>query len=202
MEIKITERKKEEVICTLLYNKKEVIGEYIAMFEKDWLKDPWLRLFGLVDHCNHIVKEGDWYQEDKNLFYRIKDDLMEKVYRDPPSGAEVKLKLVPYLKRCEICKDRAGKQMRNDVAPKGFEYYLEQIPPCPRDFEISEKATIEMEITYFGRVFCFHVPADKIHDWCLDRDSIERKVFVSGKEFHHRIFRPIYEEIKVLLDLI
>ncbi len=27
------------------------------LFEDDWVKDKWLRLLGLVDYCNHAVKQ-------------------------------------------------------------------------------------------------------------------------------------------------
>ena len=65
-----------------------------------------------------------------------------------------------------------------------------------------EKATVEMEIQYLGRVFNFHIPVEKTRDWDLDLNTLPRKAWISGKEFHHKLFLPIREEIQALLSLI
>jgi hypothetical protein len=172
------------------------------MFATDYLKDPWLRLLGLLDHGNHWIKEGDWYEEDKRLFYDLKDQIMEKIHREPPRGAVVNVLRVPYLQRCTQCKDKAGGLMRSSGGKTGFEYYLNQIPPCPDDVEIPERASLEMEVVYFGRLFCFHVPVDKMREWSIDVASLRTKDWIPARDFHHSQFKVLAEEIRLLTQLV
>ena len=62
------------------------------IIRKEDQQDIWLRLLKLVDYCNHAVKQGEWYQEDIEQYYNLKDLMMEKFYRDPPPGAIITLK--------------------------------------------------------------------------------------------------------------
>lgn len=171
-------------------------------FDEDWLRDPWLRLLCLVDHCNRFIKEGNWYPEDKGKFYELKDALMEKVYRDPPRGATVNLKLVPSLMRCRSCVDKAEELMRSDPNHQGLDFYLERVEPCPMDTEVRGQSMVEMEMFYLGRIFCFHIPVDHMSAWGLDLSSLERKAWIPGEEFHRRMLAPLFEEMKVLLEMV
>jgi hypothetical protein len=172
------------------------------MIVDDYLKDPLLRLIAVVDQCNHAVKQGVWHQSDLERFYKMKDGLMERLYRNPPRGVEVILMLVPYVRRCKNCKDQAGSYMRSEANPQGFEHYLEMIPPCGNDYEDPERATFEMEVNYFGRTFCFHIPVQQAQDWGAEMTALERKEWVPAREFNHMKFAPVFDEIEALLGLL
>jgi hypothetical protein len=165
-------------------------------------RDPLLRLIAVVDQCNHAVKQGDWHQSDLDTFYQMKDAFMEKIYRNPPMGMEVKLKLVPYLRRCPKCKDQAGNAMRSEGNSHNFEHYLERIPPCENDYEDAERATLEMDVRYLSRMFCFHIPVQQAQDWGVDMTALERKKSIPAKEFNHMRFAPAFDEIRALLGLL
>jgi hypothetical protein len=173
-----------------------------SMIIDDYLRDPLLRLIAVVDQCNQAVKQGDWHQSDLDTFYHMKDEFMEKLYKKPPRGVEVVFKLVPYLRRCKNCKDPAGSYMRSDAKPQGFEHYLEMIPPCGNDYEDPERATLEMEINYLGRTFCFHIPVKQAQDWGVDMTALKRKEWIPAKEFNHMRFGPVFEEIHSLLGVL
>jgi hypothetical protein len=166
------------------------------------LKDPLLRLIAVVDQCNHAVKQGDWHQTDLETFYGMKDELMERLYKKPPKGVEVRLTMVPYLRRCTNCKDKAGAAMRSDPDSKGFEHYLEMIPPCGNDYDDPDRATLEMEVKYLGRIFCFHIPLRQAQDWGVDSSLLERKQWIPSKEFNHIRFAPVFDEIRALLGIL
>ncbi len=148
--------------------RKEDRTEADSPFQKDWLKDPWLRLLGLADYCNHAIKQGEWYQEDIKQFYELKDAVMEKIYRNPPQGAVINLKKVSYF----------------------------------QDPEVQEKFLIEMEVTYDGRIFCFHIPIEKAKDWGLNMIALSPKKWIPSREFNRQSFNEVFEEIKKLLGLV
>jgi hypothetical protein len=83
-----------------------------------------------------------------------------------------------------------------------FEHYLEKIPPCSNDYEVPERASLEMEIKYFGRMFCFHIPAQQAQDWGVEMTALERKTWIPAKEFNHMRFAPVFDEIRALLGLL
>ena len=74
------------------------------------------------------------------------------------------------------------------------------VGPSEDDVEVTEKATIEVEITYEDRLFSFQVPLSKTIDWDLDIDQLPRKAFLSGKEFHREKFGKIKVELNELMD--
>ena len=37
------------------------------------MTDKWFKLLTLLDQTDYIMKEGDWYMEDKMEFYEMKD---------------------------------------------------------------------------------------------------------------------------------
>ncbi len=170
--------------------------------QDDFLRDPLLRLTAIVDQCNHAVKQGEWFESDLDTFYGLKDVFMGKLYRNPPVGVEVKLKFVPYLQRCSRCKDQAGNAMRSQPDSHNVEHYLEMIPPCGNDYEVAERSTLEMEVNYLGRMFCFHIPVPLALDWGVDMSVLERKKFIPSREFNHMRFAPVFDEIRVLLGLL
>jgi hypothetical protein len=92
--------------------------------------------------------------------------------------------------------------MRSDVNPQGFDHYLERIPSCSNDYEVPERATLEMELNYLGRMFCFHIPVQQARDWGVEMTALERKTWISSKEFNHMRFAPVFDEIRALLGLL
>gem|GEM_PF-524452 len=166
------------------------------LFQNDWLKDHWLRLLGLVDYCNHAVKEGQWYEEDTKWFYDLKDLAMERVYREPPAGAEVTLKKVPYKKAFDQCKATVTAHSLEKC-----EDDPDQAQTRPHDLDVQEKLLIEMEVTYAGRMFCFHIPTEKAVDWGVDMNMLDHKAWISSCEFHRISFKGVFEEIRLLLNL-
>lgn len=139
------------------------------LLQNDRLTDHWLRLLGLVDYCNHAVKESKWYEEDVKHFYDLKDSVMEKLYLEPPAGATVSLKKVPYIKASDPCKANAV----TDYSLEECEDDPDQAHPCPQGLEVQEKVLIEMEVMYAARMFCFHIPTEKAKDWGVNMRALE-----------------------------
>ena len=164
------------------------------------LTDKWFKLLTLLDQTDYLIKEGDWYIEDKMEFYELKDKFLSYVIENRPAELPLEVYYLPYYKYSKQTKDKAGEIMRGDDTWRPFEYYLAIVGPSKHDIEITEKATIEVEITYDGRVFSFLVPLTKTIDWNLDIDELPRKAFLSGKEFHREKFSKIKLELNELMD--
>lgn len=146
-------------------------------FENEIFKDHWLRLLGLVDYCNHAIKQGQWFPEDVKEFYALKDMIMEELYHNPPTGAKVTLKKVPYLNQYNDCK------------------------PCSQDSDHQKNILIEMEVMYAERVFCYHIPLKKTEEWGVNIDALEHKEWISSCDFNRMSFKGVFEEIRMLLNL-
>lgn len=164
------------------------------------MTDKWFKLLTLLDQTDYIMKEGDWYMEDKMEFYEMKDKFLSYIIKNRPEELPLEVYYMPYFKYSKKTKDKAGEIMRADDTWRPFEYYLSMVEPCEDDVEISEKATIEVEITYEGRVFSFLVPLTKTLDWDLDIDQLPRKAWLSGKDFHREKFGKIRAELSELMD--
>ncbi len=145
--------------------------------ENKILNDCWLRLLGLLDYCNNAIKQREWFPEDVKEFYALKDMVMKQLHHYPPAGAAVTLKKVPY----QTYRERAS---------------------CSHGSELREDILIEMEIKYAGRIFCFHIPFDKTKDWGINIDALEQKEWLSSSEFNRANFKGVFEEIRLLLDLV
>jgi hypothetical protein len=181
--------------------RKEDFVKAEAPFRTRDINDIWPGLLGLVDYCNRAVKQGEWYPEDKKYFYNLKDAVMEKLYRDPPSGTTVSLKKVPYEKNYSNCAD----------APAGLTQYVyspelsDLAGGCGRPSAntcVQETVLIEMEVTFAGRMYCFHIPHEKAKDWELDLMSLSARKWVPSREFNRQFFKDYFEEIRTLLDLV
>ena len=164
------------------------------------MTDKWFKLLTLLDQTNHLIKEGDWYMEDKIEFYEMKDNFLSFIIKNRPEELPLEINYIPYYKYSKQTKDKAGEIMRADDTWRPFEYYLSMVEPSEDDIEITDKATIEVEITYQDRVFSFHVPINKIEDWELDIDQLPKKAWLSGKEFHRDKFGKIKVELNELMD--
>jgi|LSQX01.1.fsa_nt_gb hypothetical protein len=162
--------------------------------------NTWFKLLTLFEQLNHLVKEGEWFEEDIEEFYLMKDQFLDLIYREKPENIKIKLMYVPYFKYCQETKDKAGVLMRNEFPRKPFEYYLSMVEPSEDDLEIPEKATIEMEVNFENRLFCFHIPVERTIDWDMDKNALPKKVWVSGKEFHRNQFLKAKKEINALLQ--
>lgn len=165
----------------------------------DNTETTWFKLLTLFDEINHLVKQGDWYREDVEDFYRRKDEFLKLIAVSGPEVLDVKYFYVPYIKYSNTSKDKAGDLMRKDSNKQPFEYYLSQIETGPDDVEVPEKATIELVIECSGRAFSYHIPRAKTKDWPVDWNQVEKKVWISGKEFHKRKYAEMKKEIERLL---
>ncbi len=164
------------------------------------MTDKWFKLLTLLDQTDYLMKEGDWYMEDKIEFYEMKDKFLSFIIKNRPKELPLNVYYIPYYKYSKQTKDKAGDIMRADDTWRPFEYYLSMVEPSEDDIEITDKATIEVEITYQDRVFSFHVPINKIEDWELDIDQLPKKAWLSGKEFHRDKFGKIKVELNELMD--
>ena len=169
--------------------------------DTSFVEDYWLRIIELLDHGNHLIKEGEWYEEDVEAFYSVKDSIMELLYSRPP-GVQVSLKRVPYWVRCEACKDKAGSMLRSSFQSGEFGYFLGQIPLCSQDNEIPERGTLEMEVIYQGKKFCFHIPNEKAETWGVNISSLKPKAWIPAKEFHRQQYEMMMNDIQNLLEKI
>ena len=166
------------------------------------MTDKWFKLLTLFDQTNHLVKEGDWYIEDKLEFYEMKDNFLSFIIKNRPKELPLEIYYIPYYKYSKQTKDKAGEKMRADDTWRPFEYFLSMVKPCADDVEITEKATIEVEITYQDRVYSFHIPLTKTIDWDIDIDQLPRKAWLSGKEFHREKFNKIKVELNELMNTV
>ena len=157
-----------------------------------------LQALSLLDSFNHRIKEGEWYPEDQQTFYRTKDEFLKHLYKSAPDGVEFQLLYVPYIRYSAVTKDKAGALMRNDDSKSGFEYYLSQVETGPGDIELPEKGSIKFNINYVGHTFCFHVPLNTAAGWGLDYSMLERKTWLSGKEHHHRLLSDFLQNFQNL----
>lgn len=171
-----------------------------GIFQKIDLHDIWLRLLGLVDYCNHAVKRGEWYQKDVEQFYNLKDSVMKKLYRNPPDGVNVNLKRVLDAESSD----------NNEYEPESLSRLkLNEYPDIPQErqqydenTDLCESTLIEMQVTHEGRMFCFHIPAEKVKDWGLNVTVLSFKKWIPSREFNRQFFKESFEKIQELLNLI
>jgi len=168
----------------------------------DKFSSHWYKLLTLFEQLNHLVKENEWYNEDVEEFYALKDQFLNLIYTIKPPEIKISLFYVPYYKYSNVTKDKAGEIMRNDIEKNPFEFYLHQVELCSQDIEIKEKATIELEIISENRMFSFHIPLANTAKWDIDMKSVQNKNWISGKEFHRNQFKKLKEEIAELLDIL
>jgi len=164
--------------------RKEDVTKPNGVFQESNQPDIWLRLLKLVDYCNHAVKQGEWYQEDIEQYYNLKDLMMEKFYRDPPPGAIITLK-------------KSIKPLKNGESDLSSQ--MEQ--PCENN-NVQGKVLIEMEVTYEKQEFCFHIPLQKAKDWGLDMVELSSKDWIPSREFNRQFFKSVHEEIRQILSVV
>lgn len=164
------------------------------------MTNNWFKLLTLLDQTDYLMKEGDWYMEDKMEFYEMKDKFLSYIIENRPEELSLEVFYMPYFKYSKQTKDKAGEIMRADDTWRPFEYYLSMVEPSEDDIEITDKATIEVEVTYDGRLFSFHVPLAKTANWDIEVDELPRKAWLSGKEHHREKFGKIKVELNELMD--
>lgn len=164
------------------------------------MKDKWFKLLTLFDQTNYLIKEGEWYLEDKMEFYEMKDKFLTFIIKNRPEELDIATYYIPYYKYSKATKDKAGELMREDEKWRPFEYFLSLVEPTSDDVEVTEKATIEVEVTYQDRDFSFQIPINKMPDWDLDIDQLPRKSWLSGKEYHRDKFTTIKFELNELME--
>ena len=132
----------------------------------------------------------------------MNDNFISFIIKNRPKELPLEIYYIPYYKYSKQTKDKAGEIMRADDTWRPFEYFLSMVKPCADDVEITEKATIEVEITYQDRVYSFHIPLTKTIDWDIDIDQLPRKAWLSGKEFHREKFNKIKVELNELMNTV
>lgn len=160
----------------------------------------WLDLLLYTDRLNRSVKEAGWNYADKEKVYSLKDSVVQTLLRAKPDGVNFELYYVPYFKYSSATKDRAGALMRQDGSKYPFEYYLSQVEPSEYDYEVPEKALVEVTVECLGQEFSFHMPLDKITECGYVISSLERKVWINSTDFHHSQLLKFEPHIKELLS--
>lgn len=162
-------------------------------------EEIWLNILAITDRLNRSVKEGGWDREDERGVYDLKDRIIIRILSDTPACLTTELYYVPYLHYCERSKDKAGALMRADNSRHPFEYYLGQTEPCPDDYEVPGKATVEVRITCLEQSFCFHMPEETMKNCGIAVDKLPRKAWISSRDFHHSQFIDLQKQIDQLL---
>lgn len=188
--------KQSETSTPVTNNVVNYVNSEVAQVKDDTI----LKLLTLFERANHYVKEGDWYANDRNELYALKDKFLTDMFKKKPNGVEIEMLYVPYYKYSAGTKDKAGAMMRADGNKQPFEYYLAQIQPSPEDIEVPGKATIEMIFTYDNRTWCFHIPEHQTSSWGVDVYTLRRKIWMNGRDFHSQQFQMIKAEAEVLLS--
>lgn len=160
----------------------------------------WLDLLLCIDRLNRSVKEPGWNYSDKENVYRLKDSVVQALLKTKPAGIAFALYYVPYFKYSGTTKDRAGALMRQDGSKYPFEYYLSQVEPSASDYEVPEKALVEVTVECLGQEFSFHMPPDKITECGYVISSLERKVWINSTDFHHNQLLKLEPRINELLS--
>lgn len=161
----------------------------------------WFQILTLIERLNRSVKEPGWSVEDKDMVYRLKDELMNKILVEKPEECEVTLYYVPYLRYSERTKDLAGDLMRRDGKKHSFDYYLEQIEPTALDVEDPSKATIEVIIKCNEQSFSLHMPVEKLPNE-YNASSLPKKKWISSGEFHHDQLEKAKEQYDKLIAML
>jgi hypothetical protein len=145
-------------------------------FQENNLDDIWLRLLSLVDYFNHAVKQGEWYPEDVEQFYRLKDAVMKQLYCHTPPGAKVNLKKVSYMKNSNNKENEVINPMRQNYFP-AYSDYSPEGEQTAVNTNVQEMILIEMEVAHAGLMYCFHIPIEKAKDWGLDEPTVLQRKF-------------------------
>lgn len=162
----------------------------------------WLRVLTLLEQTNNSIKSNDFFGEQRSEFYLLKDNILEYIIKNKEDKLQVTLYLIPYYKYSFTTKDKAGALMRKDNQKNPFEYYLSMVEPCSQDIEVPEKATIEIEINLDNRLFNFHIPQYKTTEWGVDISNLQRKDWISEKEFKRQQFQLAKAEINELMNIL
>lgn len=72
--------------------------------------------------------------------------------------------------------------------------------PSEYDYEVPEKALVEVTVECLGQEFSFHMPLDKITECGYVISSLERKVWINSTDFHHSLLLKFEPHIKELLS--
>ena len=157
------------------------------------------KMLSIFDRMNHSIKNEKWSDEDKNEFYKLKDDFLKTLFVDKPWNMIIYLCYIPYFRYCTATKDKAGELMRKDGNKMPFEYYLSQVKPSEHDVEIKERSTVEMKIEYLDTHFSFHIQAMKVKDWDIDINDIPKKVWISNKDYRKTRLSNFKQEVNSLM---
>jgi len=157
------------------------------------------KMLSLFDRMNHSIKNEKWSDEDKDEFYKLKDDFLKMLFKDKPWNMIIYLYHIPYFRYSAETKDKAGEMMRKNGNKMPFEYYLSKVKPSLHDIEIKEKATVEMEIEYINTHFSFHIQAMKVKDWDIDINDIPKKVWISNKDYRKTRLNDFKKEVNSLM---
>lgn len=164
-------------------------------------KNVWFQLLSLIDKLNRSIKEPGWSFEDKEMAYKLKDKLLNKLLVEKPEDCEVTLYYVPYLRYSERTKDLAGDLMRRDGKKYSFDYYLEQIEPTAADVEDPTKAIIEVVVNCNGQSFSLHLPISDLPNG-YNANELPKKKWIPSTEFHHNQLETAKEQFEILWDLL
>ena len=138
--------------------------------------------------------------EDRMEFYDMKDEFLSQIVNNTPEELAVSVYYIPFYKYSKETKDKAGELMRESDEWRPFKYYLSLIEPSSEDTEVTEKATIEVEIVYNDRIYSFHTPQDKAQEWGLDIEQLPRKSWLSGRDYYKERFDKIKVELNELME--
>ena len=99
-----------------------------------------------------------------------------------------------------MSKDKAGNMMRADNNRYPFEWYLSQVEPSLYDYEIKEKATVEIVIEYMGIQFSFHQPLIWMEERGIDIQQLPKKAWISADDFNRSFLVESTNAISKLLN--
>ncbi len=164
-------------------------------------KAVWFQMLSLIDKLNRSIKEPGWSFEDKEMAYKLKDKLLNKLLVEKLEECEITLYYVPYLRYSDRTKDLAGDLMRRDGRKYSFEYYLTQIEPTAADVEDPTKAIIEVLVKCSEQVFSLHMPVGNLPDG-YNAAELPKKKWIPSSEFHHNQLEEAKEQFDKLWNLL
>ncbi len=182
---------------------KQVIGavrHYDRFLENvsDYPDDVFLRCCFYLFHLNHYAKT---YNENSNHLYRLKNQVLEKMYLENPSLLNIRYLTGPDRYRvwlCEDCKDSAESSGMSYAAYIKNEYFC---PKCSLHSVNKEYySLIEFRVRMAEYKFTFHLPLSSAERWMKNLADLPQSARNTGS-YHDRMYlygrpaSPVEEQV-------
>ncbi|KUG02716.1 hypothetical protein ASZ90_019910 [hydrocarbon metagenome] len=161
-------------------------------------EDTFLRCCFYLFHLNHYAKT---YHENSNHLYRLKNQVIQKLYQENPSMLSARYLTGPDRYRvwlCEDCKDSAESSGMSYAAYIKNEYFC---PKCSlHSVEKEYYSLIEFRVKLAEYKFTFHLPLASAERWMenladLPQNTRKTGSYIDRMYLYGRPATPIEEQV-------